>query len=136
MFELSQRREWTSNNKKGLADRLSDKLPSSIVFIANIVAEGRFVSKNKIDKLHTRQTVDWRPILGGGGGGRKDFAQAGGRVQRASPGRQPSGYCRGTSMNTRLDLDRNAEMAINGKTATIATPLGTARIPEYDGGGA
>jgi alanyl-tRNA synthetase len=67
--------------QKDLADRLSDKLPSSIVFIANIVAEKVvFVSKNKIDKLHAGETVRLAAgILGGGGGGRKDFAQAGGR---------------------------------------------------------
>ena len=67
--------------QKDLTDRLSDCLPSSIVFVANHVDDKVvFVCKNKIDQLHAGEAVQTAArILGGGGGGRKDFAQAGGR---------------------------------------------------------
>lgn len=67
--------------QKDLIDRLSDCLPSSIVFVANHVDDKVvFVCKNKIDQLHAGEAVQTAArILGGGGGGRKDFAQAGGR---------------------------------------------------------
>ncbi|MDD4000498.1 MAG: DHHA1 domain-containing protein, partial [Bacilli bacterium] len=66
---------------KDLVDRLADKLESSLIFFANI-SEGKlvFVCKNKIAKLHAGMLVKAAAELTlGNGGGRADFAQAGGK---------------------------------------------------------
>ncbi|MCK9537050.1 MAG: alanine--tRNA ligase [Bacilli bacterium] len=67
--------------QKDLADRLADRLTSSVIFIANITFDKVvFVCKNKIKKLHAGEIVKTAAqVLGGAGGGRADFAQAGGR---------------------------------------------------------
>ena len=67
--------------QKDLTDRLADRLPSSVIFIANITDDKVvFVCKNKIKKLHAGEIVKTAAkVLGGAGGGRADFAQAGGR---------------------------------------------------------
>lgn len=66
---------------KDLVDRLSDKLKDSLVFIANNIGDKIiFVCKNKIANLHAGELVKKAAIkTGGNGGGRADFAQAGGR---------------------------------------------------------
>lgn len=66
---------------KDLADRLADKLGMSVVFLAD-VHEDRvfFVCKNRIPGLHAGNLVKQAAIIAGGnGGGRNDFAQAGGK---------------------------------------------------------
>lgn len=69
------------NVVKDLVDRLSDKLDNSLVFIANESENNIvFVCKNKIEKLNAGKLVKEAAIItGGNGGGRSDFAQAGGR---------------------------------------------------------
>lgn len=66
---------------KDLADRLADKLNPGVVFLANLM-ENRivFICKNKIDKLNAGKLVKEAAVItGGNGGGRSDFAQAGGK---------------------------------------------------------
>ena len=67
--------------QKDLADRLSDKLPSSIVSIANIVAEKVvFVSEDGSARLHAGEPAPLAARTSGGArGGLKVFPQAGGR---------------------------------------------------------
>lgn len=66
---------------KDLVDRLSDYIPESIIFVALINQETvTFVCKNKINKLNAGALVKRAAIAtNGNGGGRSDFAQAGGR---------------------------------------------------------
>jgi len=66
---------------KDLLDRLSDTLSSSVVFAANILDDKViFVCKNKIKSLHAGNLVKQAALLtNGNGGGRNDFAQAGGK---------------------------------------------------------
>lgn len=66
---------------KDLVDRLSDKLDNSIVLLANVTDKNIvFVCKNKIDSLHAGKLVkEAAMVTGGNGGGRGDFAQAGGK---------------------------------------------------------
>ena len=69
------------NNLKDLVDRLSDHLGRSVILFGDVV-DGRiiFVCKNKIEKLNAGLLVKLSAtITSGGGGGRPDFAQAGGR---------------------------------------------------------
>ena len=70
-----------SDQFKDLIDRLSDHSSNSVVMGANI-SNGKvlFVCKNKIDKLQAGALVKKAAsITLGGGGGRNDFAQAGGK---------------------------------------------------------
>ena len=70
-----------SDQFKDLIDRLSDHLKDSVVMGANI-SNGKvlFVCKNKINKLQAGNLVKKAAsITLGGGGGRPDFAQAGGK---------------------------------------------------------
>jgi len=78
---ICKSKDLPTDNLKDLVDRLSEKLENSVVLIAsysdkNVV----FVCKNKIDKLHAGKLVKEAAIVAGGnGGGRNDFAQAGGK---------------------------------------------------------
>ena len=66
---------------KDLVDRLADHLGSSVILFGNVL-NGKivFVCKNKVDKLNAGLLVkEAATITLGGGGGRPDFAQAGGR---------------------------------------------------------
>lgn len=69
------------NLVKDLIDRLADKLDNSVVLGASVNAEKIvFVCKNKIKNLNAGSLVKKAAIItGGNGGGRPDFAQAGGR---------------------------------------------------------
>ena len=69
---------------RGLADSLRDRLGRGVVVLASEndgkVALVVSVSKDLVDRVHAGQVVKAiAPIVGGGGGGRPDFAQAGGR---------------------------------------------------------
>jgi alanyl-tRNA synthetase len=69
---------------RGLADSLRDRLGRGVVVLASD-NEGKValvvsVSKDLVDRVHAGKVVKAvAPIVGGGGGGRPDFAQAGGR---------------------------------------------------------
>jgi len=69
---------------RGLADSLRDRLGRGVVVLAS-EHEGKValvvsVSKDLVDRVHAGKVVKAiAPIVGGGGGGRPDFAQAGGR---------------------------------------------------------
>ncbi|HEY8444508.1 MAG TPA: alanine--tRNA ligase [Bacilli bacterium] len=66
---------------KDLVDRLADKMNNCIVFIS-VINDGKviFICKNKIDSLNAGNLVKQAAIItNGNGGGRKDFAQAGGK---------------------------------------------------------
>ena len=69
---------------RGLADSLRDRLGRGVVILASEnagkVALVVSVSKDLVDQVHAGKVVKAiAPIVGGGGGGRPDFAQAGGR---------------------------------------------------------
>ena len=69
---------------RGLADSLRDRLGRGIVVLASEnggkVALVVSVSKDLVDRVHAGKVVKAiAPIVGGGGGGRPDFAEAGGR---------------------------------------------------------
>ncbi len=69
---------------RGLADSLRDRLQSGVVVLASEhdgkVALVVSVSKDLTDRIKAGQIVkELAPIVGGGGGGRPDFAEAGGR---------------------------------------------------------
>ena len=69
---------------RGLADSLRDRLGRGVVVLAS-EHEGKValvvsVSKDLVNRVHAGKVVKAiAPIVGGGGGGRPDFAQAGGR---------------------------------------------------------
>ena len=69
---------------RGLADSLRDRLGRGVVVLASDnkdkVALVVSVSRDLVDRVHAGKVVKAvAPIVGGGGGGRPDFAQAGGR---------------------------------------------------------
>ena len=69
------------DNLKDLVDRLSDFLGDSVILFGN-VKDGKiiFVCKNNFQKLNAGALVKEASLITlGGGGGRPDFAQAGGR---------------------------------------------------------
>ena len=68
------------NSLRPLADKLMDHLPGGFVFIANVDGDKvSFVAKSQCD-LHAGNIAKMAAqITGGGGGGRPDMAQAGGR---------------------------------------------------------
>ena len=77
-----------SNLEKGalrtLADSLRDRIPSGVVVVAaendGKVALVVSVTRDLTDRVHAGRVVkEIAPIVGGAGGGRPDFAQAGGR---------------------------------------------------------
>ncbi len=69
---------------RGLADSLRERLKSGVVILAS-ETDGKValvvsVSKDLTNRLHAGRIVKAiAPIVGGGGGGRADFAEAGGR---------------------------------------------------------
>ncbi|MDE0831145.1 MAG: alanine--tRNA ligase-related protein, partial [Vicinamibacterales bacterium] len=70
---------------RGLADSLRDRLGRGVVVLASEndgkVALVVSVSQDLVGQVHAGQIVKaLAPIIGGGGGGRPDFAQAGGRL--------------------------------------------------------
>ena len=68
------------NEIKDLADRLSDKVGNCVIFFALVSDKVIFVCKNKTNKLNAGSLVKEAAIItSGNGGGRPDFAQAGGK---------------------------------------------------------
>jgi len=69
---------------RGLADSLKDKIKSGVVVLAS-AADGKVqivvaVTSDLTNRIKAGQIVkEIAPIVGGGGGGRPDFAEAGGR---------------------------------------------------------
>lgn len=72
--------DYPMDTVKTLADRLMEKTNKGVVFIANILDNKVvFIAKSK-SEIHAGNLVKAAAqIAGGGGGGRPDFAQAGGR---------------------------------------------------------
>ena len=70
-----------TENLKDLVDRLSDHLGDSVILLGNVKDDKIvFVCKNKTNKLQAGMLVKEAAVMTkGGGGGRPDFAQAGGR---------------------------------------------------------
>jgi alanyl-tRNA synthetase len=74
---------------RDLADSLKSKLPSGVVVLASETPDGKVaivvsVTQDLKGRVHAGHVVkEIAPIVGGGGGGRPDFAEAGGR----DPGR-------------------------------------------------
>ncbi|MEZ5284501.1 MAG: alanine--tRNA ligase [Vicinamibacterales bacterium] len=70
---------------RSIADQIKSTLTSGVVFLAGSTAEGKVamvasVTGNVIGRLKAGQLVkELAPIVGGGGGGRPDFAEAGGK---------------------------------------------------------
>jgi alanyl-tRNA synthetase len=82
---ITQRVEGLEKNTlRGLADSLRDRLGSGVVVLASEV-DGKVtlvvtVSKDLTARVQAgRMVKELAPIVGGGGGGRPDFAEAGGR---------------------------------------------------------
>jgi alanyl-tRNA synthetase len=73
------------NALRGVSDQLRDQLGSGVVVLASELADGKValvisVSKDLTDRVQAGRLVKaLAPIVGGGGGGRPDFAEAGGR---------------------------------------------------------
>ena len=70
-----------ANTVKDLVDKLSDKLEDSFVLACNIASNKiLFIAKSKIKELKAGEIVKTAAaVTKGGGGGRDDFAQAGGK---------------------------------------------------------
>ncbi len=73
-----------ANQLRELADQVKDKLGSGVVFLVSAgdtnVSMVASVTKDLISRFHAGNIVKQvAPIVGGGGGGRPDFAQAGGK---------------------------------------------------------
>jgi alanyl-tRNA synthetase len=69
---------------RDMADRLRDRLKSGIVVLAAAQGEKAMllavVTKDLVGRFHAGNIIkQLAPIVGGGGGGRPDFAQAGGK---------------------------------------------------------
>ncbi|MDH4065868.1 MAG: alanine--tRNA ligase, partial [Acidobacteriota bacterium] len=70
---------------RSIADQIKSTLTTGVVFLAGPTAEGKVamvasVTGNVIDRLKAGQLVkELAPMVGGGGGGRPDFAEAGGK---------------------------------------------------------
>ena len=64
-----------------MADRLADKVGTSVIFMAiKMVDKVIFICKNKVSGLNAGALVKEAAIItSGNGGGRPDFAQAGGK---------------------------------------------------------
>jgi alanyl-tRNA synthetase len=66
-----------------LADRLRDKLAPSVIALGTTdgakVTLVATVSKDLVKRVHAGNLIKHAPLVGGGGGGRPDFAQAGGK---------------------------------------------------------
>lgn len=69
-----------SNQGKDLADRLCDKLGKAIVVLALVSDKVIFIVKSKVKEVNAGQIAKMAAIhTNGNGGGRPDFAQAGGK---------------------------------------------------------
>ncbi|HPN60664.1 MAG TPA: alanine--tRNA ligase-related protein, partial [Bacilli bacterium] len=69
------------DHAKDAVDRLADKLGESLIFFANLINERLvFICKSKIAALHAGNLVKMAATFtNGNGGGKSDFAQAGGK---------------------------------------------------------
>ena len=65
---------------KDLADRLADKVSNSVILFALVTDKIVFICKSKVASLNAGMIVKTAAMVAGGnGGGRPDFAQAGGK---------------------------------------------------------
>jgi len=70
---------------RSVADQVKSTLPCGVVFLAGPTADGKVamvasVTANLTDRVKAGQLVKaLAPLVGGGGGGRPDFAEAGGK---------------------------------------------------------
>jgi alanyl-tRNA synthetase len=81
---LVQRVDGGAKVLRGLADQLRDKLGSGVVVLGGVdgakVVLLAAVTADLTEKIQAGQIIrEIAPIVGGGGGGRPDFAQAGGK---------------------------------------------------------
>jgi alanyl-tRNA synthetase len=82
---LAQRFEGlTTEELRGLADSLKQKIGSGVVVLGAAVDERAFlvvaVTQDLVGRLRADKLIgEIAPLIGGGGGGRADFAQAGGK---------------------------------------------------------
>ena len=70
------------NVLKDIVDKVADQISSGVVFVADVMGDSKiiFIAKNKGTKFSCGQLVKEAAIVtGGNGGGRPDFAQAGGK---------------------------------------------------------
>jgi alanyl-tRNA synthetase len=82
---LAQRLEGLTNEElRGLADSLKQKIGSGVVILGAAVDERAFlvvaVTQDLVGRIRANELIgEIAPLIGGGGGGRADFAQAGGK---------------------------------------------------------
>ena len=70
------------NVLKDIVDKVADQINTGLVFVADVMGDSKiiFIAKNKGTKFSCGQLVKEAAIVtGGNGGGRPDFAQAGGK---------------------------------------------------------
>ncbi len=70
------------NVLKDIVDKIADQINTGLVFVADVMGDSKiiFIAKNKGTKYSCGQLVKEAAIVtGGNGGGRPDFAQAGGK---------------------------------------------------------
>jgi alanyl-tRNA synthetase len=82
---LAQRLEGLTNEElRGLADSLKQKIGSGVVVLGAAADDKAFlvvsVTQDLVERIRADQLIrEIAPLIGGGGGGRADFAQAGGK---------------------------------------------------------
>jgi alanyl-tRNA synthetase len=82
---LAQRLEGLTNEElRGLADSLKQKIGSGVIVLGAAADDKAFlvisVTNDLVERIRADELIrKLAPLIGGGGGGRADFAQAGGK---------------------------------------------------------